>query len=56
MKLSNIIFYLGFFSVLSGMLGFMIWTSYSFLLLILLGLTFNVLSFILEEAEKLYLI
>ena len=56
MKLSSVIFYLGLFSVLSGMLSFMIWTYYPFLLLILLGLIFNALSFMLEEAEKLYLI
>jgi len=56
MKLSSVIFWLGLFSLLTGIAGFIYWENFGFLYLILIAITLNILSFILEEAEKLYLI
>ena len=51
MKLSNVIFYLGLFSTLSGVSGFVIWEYYSFLSLILIGVLLSFLSVKLEKPE-----
>ncbi|KKN18631.1 hypothetical protein LCGC14_0953860 [marine sediment metagenome] len=56
MKLSSIIFYLGLFSLLSGLVGFIYWNNFNFISLIFLAILLNILSFMMEEAEKLHLI
>ncbi len=56
MKPSSIIFYLGLFSLLSGLVGFVYYENSEFFYLILIAINLNILSFVLEEAEKLYLV
>ena len=51
MKLNSIIFCLGLFSLLSGLLGFLIWIYFPFLFLILVGILLNVLSAIMERYD-----
>ncbi len=44
MKLSNIIFYLGLFSLISGSIGFLYWDNFEFLSLVVIAIALNILS------------
>ncbi len=51
MKLSSVIFYLGLFSLFSGLIGFIYWASLLFLILIYLGAILNFFSIFMENHE-----
>ena len=52
MKLSSIIFVLGLFSILSSVIGILIWEYIPFFWLSILGVLLNFLSTVLEDSEK----
>ncbi|KKN65834.1 hypothetical protein LCGC14_0477700 [marine sediment metagenome] len=49
MKLSKVIFLLGYFSISMSFLGFLVWENYSFLNLIIIAIALNLLSVHMEN-------